>query len=151
MWRYRVIVQFVERLPIPQLTADQESQLADHAEQITALARSRYQLHESIRHRIRTDLAQGGSLNEKLSEWWELPVTNFNAEVRKVFKRPIPVSERSEWERYLANEQAKHTDLTAKIVTFETALNAVVYQAFALTPEEIALIERATKYPYGAV
>jgi hypothetical protein len=29
-------------------------------------------------------------------------------------------------------------------------LNAVVYAAFDLTPQEIALVERSTKYPYGA-
>ena len=33
----------------------------------------------------------------------------------------------------------------------ETRLNAVVYQAFALTPDEISLIERTTKYPNGEV
>jgi hypothetical protein len=33
----------------------------------------------------------------------------------------------------------------------ETQLNAVVYEAFNLTPDEIILIEEATKYPYGAV
>lgn len=50
-----------------------------------------------------------------------------------------------------ADHTAQHNDLTAQIVALETALNAVVYEAFKLTPDEIALIEQATKYPYGAV
>jgi hypothetical protein len=41
--------------------------------------------------------------------------------------------------------------MTAQIVTHETRLNAIVYEAFKLTLDEIALIEQATKYPYGAV
>lgn len=41
--------------------------------------------------------------------------------------------------------------LTAQIVERESHLNAVVYAAFNLTPDEIALIERSTRYPYGAV
>jgi len=34
---------------------------------------------------------------------------------------------------------------------FPREVPAVVYQAFDLTPDEIGLIERATKYPYGEV
>jgi hypothetical protein len=30
-------------------------------------------------------------------------------------------------------------------------MNAIVYEAFALTPEERQLIEATTKYPYGEV
>ena len=39
--------------------------------------------------------------------------------------------------------------LTDEIVRLETALNAEVYAAFALSNEEITLIERETKYSYG--
>jgi type I restriction-modification system DNA methylase subunit len=151
LWRYQAKIQFVERLPIPELTADQESRLAEYAEQITALARGRYTLHESMRRRISTDLAGGGKLNTALEEWWTLEAGDFNAEIKKAFKRPIPLAERDEWERYISDQKAKHAALTSQIVTLETALNAVVYQAFNLTPEEIHLIERTTKYPYGAV
>jgi predicted SnoaL-like aldol condensation-catalyzing enzyme len=39
----------------------------------------------------------------------------------------------------------------AAIIARETRLNAIVYDAFALTPDERALIETATRYPSGAV
>jgi hypothetical protein len=151
LWQYRAIPQFIERLPIPKLTAAQESSLAELAEQITGLARGRYQQHESVRHRVRDDLGAGGSLNNALTEWWELDFADFRKQVKTAFQREIPVGERDEWERYLADQQEKHRQATDQIIALETRLNAIVYQAFKLTPDEIALIEQATKYPYGAV
>ena len=154
LWQYQLFAQFIERLPIPELTSAQEQQLADYAEQITELAQERYQLHEAFRHRVQSDIGAGGKLNTKLTDWYDLP--NFSAfrdEIQKSFgaSNDIPVRERGDWEAYLLGELAKHNDLTQQIIALETQLNAVVYAAFDLTPDEIALIEEATKYPYGAV
>lgn len=154
LWQYQTTQQFVKRLPIPELTVTQEQQLADYAEQITALAQERYQLHEAFRHRMQSDISAGGKLNTKLTDWYELPdFSAFRDEIKKSFgaSNDIPVRERGDWEAYLLDEQAKHNDLTAQIIALETQLNAVVYEAFDLTPDEIALIEEATRYPYGAV
>ena len=78
-------------------------------------------------------------------------MSELRAEVKKAFKRDIPLAERDDWSKYLADQRVKHESLTAQIVALETQVNAVVYTAFALTPDEIDLIERATKYPYGEV
>lgn len=152
LWQYQAKLQFVERLPIPALTAAQESSLGALAEEITALAGSRYRLHESARHRIGADLGQGGKLNEALQAWWDLPdLTAFREQVNRAFRADVPLRERDEWEGWLTDQQAQHRALTDQIIDRETHLNAVVYQAFDLTADEIALVERATKYPYGAV
>ena len=109
-------------------------------------------MHEAMRRRIATDLGKGGKLNEKLEEWWLLPdVAALRTEVKKAFKTDVPLSERDDWDHYLADRKIKHNSMTAEIVALETRLNAIVYAAFDLTPDEIALIEKATKYPYGAV
>ncbi len=151
LWQYRGKLQFLRRLPIPELTAAQEAALGELAEAITDLARTRYALHEAIRGRIRDDLGAGGKLNNALDEWWALDFPTLRAEVKKAFKNDIPLRERGDWESFLADQQARHHALTAQIVEREIHLNAVVYDAFNLAPDEIALIERSTKYPYGAV
>lgn len=71
--------------------------------------------------------------------------------VKPAFKTDIPLSERSDWERYLADQTNHHTDATNRIIDLEIRLNSIVYEAFNLSPDEIALIEKSTKYPYGAV
>ncbi len=152
LWQYRAKLQFIRRLPIPDLTAQQDSDLAAIAEEITGLARRRYALHEDMRHRLSADLVGGQPLNEALSAWWQLADGSaLRAELKKAFKSDIPLRDRSEWDGFLASEQSKHADLTAQIVALETRLNAIVYDAFDLSPDERDLIERATQYPYGAV
>jgi len=151
LWQYQLTQQFARRLPIPELSAEQESGLAEQAEAITALAQERYQLDEAMRKRIAADLGAGGKLNEKLDNWWDLDFAALRAEVKKAFKSDIPVSQRDEWESYLADRKAKHDALTKAIIAREKTLNDIVYATFKLTIDEIALIEQATKYPYGAV
>ncbi|MBL8130929.1 MAG: type I restriction endonuclease subunit M, partial [Anaerolineae bacterium] len=133
------------------LTADQESSLAALAEEITSIARARYGLHEAFRHRLRADLGEGAKLNTALESWWTLEFAALRKEAVKAFKRDVPLNQRDEWESYLADQRARHRDHTAQIVALETRLNQIVYQAFHLTPDEIALIETATQYPYGEV
>jgi hypothetical protein len=109
------------------------------------VARARYTLH-----RILTDLgAPGARLNRKLTAWWELDFAGFLAEVRKAFKREIPLRQRDDWEGWLAACRAEHKQRTAEIVRLETQLNARVYALFDLTAAEIKLIEESTKYRYG--
>ncbi len=151
LWQYQAKIQFVERLPIPELSAAQELGLAEQAEAITALAKERYQLDEAMRKRLAADLGAGGKLNAKLENWWDLDFATLRAEVKKAFKGDIPVGERDEWEKYLAERQAKHDAATNAIIAREKTLNAIVYAAFKLTADEIGLIEQATKYPDGAV
>ena len=108
LWQYRVLPQFVGRLPIPDApTADRDA-IAALALAITEQARARYAVHRQTRHRILTDLgAPGAALNQKLTTWWELDFAGFLAEVRKTFKREIPVQQRDDWEEWLGDRRVR--------------------------------------------
>lgn len=154
LWQYQVLSQFVKRLPIPHMNTNEQEHLGHLAIEITNLANQRYQLHQLTKHRIEVDLSvEEGvvELNQKLSTWWLLSFKEFRAEIKKLFKRDIPLKERQEWENYLKEQQTQHQTLTNQIIALEIELNKLVYQLYNLTPEEIALVEDATKYPYGAV
>jgi hypothetical protein len=152
LWQYQMKIQFITRLPIPDLTPEQKLTVGDLAQQITDMARARYTLHQRARHRLQADLgAPGAKPNQKLTAWWTLDFAALRAEAKKVYGRDIPVGERDAWETWHTANRAEHARLTAEIVRLETALNAHVYAAFDLTPEEIAIIEESTKYPYGEV
>ncbi|MFZ1403891.1 MAG: Eco57I restriction-modification methylase domain-containing protein, partial [Anaerolineae bacterium] len=150
--RYRLFAQFMSCLPIPDApTADRDA-IAALALAITEQARARYTLHRQTHHRILTDLGQpGAALNQKLTAWWELDFPGFMVEVRKAFKREIPLRQRDDWEGWLAARRAEHAQRTTEIVRLETQLNARVYALFDLTPAEIKIIEESTKYRYGEV
>ena len=150
--RYQQKLQFIARLPIPDAPPAERAAIGDLALQITAAAQARYQLHRQVRKRILSDLGvAGGKLNQKLTAWWRLDFAGLRAEVQKVFKRDIPLKVRDEWEEWLSVQCAKHHEQTAAIIAGESALNARVYQLFALSAEEIGLVEASTKYAYGEV
>jgi hypothetical protein len=157
LWQYKQFKQFIERLPIPDLHAAQESELATIAETITSTARLRYQLHEDMRQTISSDLGNGSPIGSgiDLYQWWTFADESaLNADLagrRSAGFREIPLAKRAEWRKFLADEKSKHAAFTQDIITHETRLNAIVYAAFGLDASEQALIESATKYPYGEV
>ena len=94
-------------------------------------------------------MSSGKRLNQKLDALWTLDWAAFRAAVQTAFKRDVPLRERDDWQELLQERRLEHEHLTAEIIRLETALNLDVYQLFALTADEIALIERETKYGYG--
>jgi hypothetical protein len=152
LWQYRLFPQFLERLPVPDASPADKDVIAALAISLSDRAKSRYQLHDSVRNRVSTDLsAPGVTLNQKLTKWWTLDFPTFRTEVQKALKRDIPVRERDEWAAWLEDQRGEHDRLTADIVRLETELNAHVYALFSLSPDEIVFIEETTKYQYGAV
>ncbi len=147
---YRLFSQSMERLPIPALSDEQRTHIADLAQQLTNVARDRYRMRREMAQRVKSDLGAGQSkVTDRLDEWWRLDWQGFRDEVRKSFKREIPLKERGEWQEMFQEQQAEIHRLTAEIMRLEEALNAAVYAVYGLSAEEIALIERETKYEYG--
>lgn len=152
LWQYRLIRQFVERLPIPAVSDNDQLQLGLLADQITQLARRRYAIDQSGRHRIATDLGGStGKLNQKLNAWWTLDFSDFRSEVHKALRQDIPVRDRDGWAEWLHERTQEHRHLTSEIIRHEKSLNDLVYDLFDLEAEEIVAIEESTKYPFGEV
>jgi len=141
---YELRVQYVEKLPIPAATEVQKAALVALAKGCQTAAEKRYAVQQALIRRI-PDLAPGGTepkLTNKLKEWWELPdFATFRAEVKKVLKADIPLTERTDWEDWIARDKAEIARLTAEIKANEDRINAIVYELFKLTPDEITLLE----------
>ena len=137
-------VQYVEKLPTPAWNDGARADLVTTSEQASKAAQDRLKLQTALTRRI-PDLCppeREPKLNTKLKEWWTLPdFSTFRAEVKKVFKADIPLSERSDWEDWIARDRAEIARLTAEIAQAEAKIDGIVYELFDLTPDEIALLE----------
>ena len=157
------------------MSDDERTTLSNAALAATALARERYALHETVRHRLLTDFGQGQhptpqiqnlkskiqncsdlKLNKRLTEWYALDFATFRTELRKAFKAEIPVKERTDWETALAGWQRQHADLTARLVAIETDIDDRVCHLFGLTPADRRLLADHSRhamidYQHGAV
>jgi hypothetical protein len=94
-----------------------------------------------VSERISADLGRRRPLTPKLESWPNLDFAAFRKEVKRAFDADVPVRERGEWEEYLRDNTRQVQALTAEIETAEREIDRLVYAAFGLTPEEIAIVE----------
>ncbi len=136
--------QYVGQLPIPKIPREKHDRLSDLARRAQNAAQARLKLQRALTRRI-PDLCPPNhepKLSTALREWWLLPdFAAFRAEVKKVFKADIPLSERSDWEDWIARDRAEIIRLTAEIAQAEAQIDSIVYDLFDLTPDEITLLE----------
>jgi hypothetical protein len=129
-------------LAVPEISRNDRSKIASLANSCAIAAERRLEKESSVRHRI-LDLAPASRVNlsRKLEEWWSLDFAAFRAEVKRAFRAEIPVSERGEWEKYLAESAGEVRKFNSEIETAEREIDRNVYRLFDLSPDECALLE----------
>jgi hypothetical protein len=141
---YRAKTQYIQSLPLPSIPSETAKTLDGLARLAQASAQQRLTLQRALTRRI-PDLCPPGrdsKLSTRLQEWWTLPdFAAFRAEVKKVFKADIPLSDRSAWEDWITRDRAEIARLSAEIAAAEARIDSIIYSLFNLTPGEIALLE----------
>ncbi len=140
---YELRAQYIETLPIPSASAEQKNIISNLAVQCQTLSEQRYSIENNFRRRL-PDLCSPeceAKLNNKLKSWWLLDFSDLQKQIKSQFKSTIPIAERNEWQDYFEAEKAKIAILNQEISQLETDLNQEVYSLFALTPQEILLVE----------
>lgn len=136
--------QFIEQVILPEVSGSDQVQLGKLVADCQRLASNRLKLQTALTRRI-PDLCppdREPKLTTRLQEWWTLPdFAAFRAEVKKVFKADIPLTDRSDWEDWINRDRAEIARLTVKIAHAETQIDSIVYDLFDLTEDEIALLE----------
>ena len=79
-------------------------------------------------------------LPKKLENWYELTFTDFVKELKKK-KIKLSLRDEAEWEDYFLLEQQKAIEIKAQITKTDKKIDAMVYELYGLTDEEIAIIE----------
>jgi len=125
----------------------ENADLEKEAQLCHELAEQRQKLQQALVRRI-PDLCppdREPKLTTRLQEWWTMPdFATFRAEVKKVFKADITLTDRSDWEDWINRDRAEIARLTAEIAQAEAQIDSIVYDLFDLTEDEIALLEAAT-------
>ena len=79
-------------------------------------------------------------LPKKLESWYELTFTDFTKELKKK-KIKLSLGEEVEWEDYFTVEQQKALEIKSQISKTDKVIDAMVYELYDLTDEEIGIIE----------
>ena len=137
-------VQYLEQVPIPDLTGAAKMRLESLGARCVALARQQFNIDAAVRHRIQADLGSGSTTwSRRLEAWWTLDFAALRDELKRVFHADIPVRQRAEWEAYLAGQGEAVRAEAAAIAEAERAIDAIVDGAFGLTPLEAARLGAA--------
>lgn len=134
--------QYVEKLVIPQFGPHASQAISRSVDEAGRFKEARDDICGSFHNRLLTDLAAPGArLSRKLENFHELDFNEFRAEVKRALKAEIPLKERADWQALHAEASAEVKRLSAEIAAAEREIDRLVYEAFELTPEEIALLE----------
>lgn len=80
------------------------------------------------------------TLSRALENWPSLEFKGFLAELKKA-KVSLSLAEEAEWLGYFTEQKAKAQALQAQIAKTDREIDALVYQLYGLTEEEVAVVE----------
>lgn len=81
-------------------------------------------------------------LPKKLQDWYLLSYGDFIKELSKL-KIKLTLSEEAEWEDYFTTEATKLRTIKTQIETTDKEIDAMVYELYGLTKEEIEIVEKS--------
>ena len=82
------------------------------------------------------------SLPKKLQDWYLLAFGDFIKELEKK-KAKLSLSQKAEWEDYFLQESKKALALKTDIDNTDKEIDAMVYELYGLTKEEIEIVEKS--------
>lgn len=132
--------QYLEQIPIPFANGKDQSALVAFAQACQEASTARASLVRQVHARLGDIHAEAAAINA-FAGWPALSFAELRALLVKRCKTDIPVGERDQWERYLAEKRAEAAALAARIAEAEAEINARVYRLFDLSKDDIALIE----------
>lgn len=143
VWRLRLFSANIETIPVPTASKAQKEAIGALAEQCQKAAEELHALSTKFVNLLKTDFKLEKP-STKLEQWHSLDFAGFLDELKK--KKIVPtLTQKSEWMDYFEKQKATAQTLKQTIKKLEQELNQQVYALYALTPEEIQIIEEAIK------
>ncbi len=151
-WQYRLIAQFMEKIPIPEASESDREVLSDLAKRSCSLGTKQYELQTNFQHRLVQSFGENadGGLNMKAQAWWELSLNELGAALKQSYRltdNPMKNPHTADqWESYLEEKRAEVDKLFYQLADTEAELNDRVFRLFELTTAEIKLLQKEVEH-----
>lgn len=132
-------VQYLEKVPIKDLNAAEKGPFVTLVREAIRHASELDQVVSAVGHLLRSKYTLP-TLSRALENWPSLEFKGFLAELKKA-KVSLSLAEEAEWLSYFTEQKAKAQALQAQIEKTDAAIDALVYQLYGLTEEEIKVVE----------
>ncbi len=133
----QLIWKYFGQIPI----ADTTDELADLVTNIITLSTHIQEQSQKFQRNLQREFQLEG-LPKKLQVWYLLSYAEFIKELEKQ-KVKLSLSQKAEWEEYFTTEATKVKTIKTQIETTNKAIDAMVYELYGLSEEEIEIVEKS--------
>jgi type I restriction-modification system DNA methylase subunit len=130
----------LSRLPVPKINSFDEVKLCEYVDNILFLNQQLHEYVKKLHRNLQREFEQLDKLGNKLENWYELNYAEFLKELKKK-KIELSLSQKAEWEDYFLAEQQKVVEIQNQITSTDKEIDAMVYELYGLSEEEIAIVE----------
>ena len=131
----------LKKLPLKKIKREEQNQFIEKAEQMLSLYKELQEVSQKFQRTLEREFALD-SLSKKLQDWYLLSYGDFIKELEKK-KVKLSLSQKGEWEDYFLQESKKALELKSNIDTTDKEIDAMVYELYGLTKEEIEIVENS--------
>ena len=129
--------QFIEKVPV--MLIDDKKPFIEKADTMLTLNKTLQTKKQKFLKRV-TDNLEIDKLSKKLEAFYTYDFKTFLAELKKK-KVTLSLVEQDEWEEYFTLYKKELTELQTQIDNTDKEIDAMVYELYGLTEEEIAVVE----------
>lgn len=135
----KIILNDLRKFPIKNITETEQTPFIEKADLMLLLNKNLQEQSQKFQRTIQRkfDLSE---LSTKLENWYSITFKEFIGELAKK-KIKLSLSQETEWEDYFLAESQKLQAIKAEIDKTDKEIDAMVYQLYGLTEEEIKIIE----------
>lgn len=136
----KIILNDLRKFPFKEISENEQTPFVQKTDNILSFYKNLINSSNKFKRTLKRKFESLEKLPKKLENWYELTFMNF---VKELKKRKIKLSptEEAEWEDYFLVEQQKAIEIKAQITKTDKEIDAMVYELYGLTDEEIAIIE----------
>ncbi len=135
--------KYLEPFPLPQIkNLEQQTPFVENVDIMLFLTSKLQDVSDKFQRTLQREFEQLDKLSKKLENWHELTYAEFLKELKKK-KIELSLSQKAEWEDYFLTEQKIAVELQNQITSTDKEIDAMVYELYGLSEEEIAIVENS--------
>ena len=137
----RWINNYVKDFPIPKINISEQQGFINKSEYMISFTEDFVEQSQKFQRTIQRKF-ELEDLPKKLQDWYLLSYAEFIKELGKK-KVKLSLSEEAEWEDYFTTEATKVNAIKTQINDTDKAIDAMVYELYGLSKEEIEIVENS--------
>jgi len=135
----KILIANCKSLPIKNTPNQFENDIENKVDLIIQLNKELQDVSQKFQRTLEREFALQ-ELSKKLQDWYLLSYGDFIKELAKK-KVILSLSQKAEWEDYFIQEQKKALELKTQINKTDKEIDAMVYELYGLSEEEIKIVE----------